>query len=295
MPNHLALFLAGATMVIGGVPAFAYGSAASHSSSSAVGRASTAARSIGSASTRLSPSTRFQSQAPLTRFGSSTTPTRFSSTTTTKMFVLTAPGVLTKATPAPTTATAADPPPPDPPAPSATVTTSTGTLGGGGQGSSVNLSQFNTGAQDVATPAVSPPISTDITSVSSSGSSLLLGANGLELAAPAVSAPLTTASATTTTIGASILNLENLMLPNTATSGAVPQAPVSAAILAPTAAIVGTTGEVIATSGGSSLKEGGATGRNMPECMGAWDKATHIAKTKWREICARTLTQEHMY
>ena len=50
----------------------------------------------------------------------------------------------------------------------------------------------------------------------------------------------------------------------------------------------------IATAGGSSIT-GGATGRNMPECMGAWDKATHITQTKWREICARTLTEEHMY
>lgn len=286
MPNHMGLFLAAATTVIGAIPAFAYGSAASHSSSSAVSRAGTAARSIGPTSTRLSPSTRFQSQAPSTRFGSTTTATRFSSTTTAKMLVLTAPDVLGKTTTAPTISTAADPP-----APSATTSaTSPGTLGGG-RGSSINLSQFNTGALDVATPAVSPPRTTDITSVTLSGS---FGAN-LESATPAVSAPLTSASATTTTIGASILNTQSLILPNTTTSGAVPQAPVSAAILPPTAAIVGTTGEVIATSGGSSLIGGGASGRNMPECMAAWDKATHISKTKWREICARTLTVEHMY
>ncbi len=77
MPNHLGILLAAATTLIGAGPAFAYGSAASHSSSSAVSRASTAARSVGVISTRLSPSAQFQSP---TRFNSTTTPTRFSST-----------------------------------------------------------------------------------------------------------------------------------------------------------------------------------------------------------------------
>ncbi len=148
---------------------------------------------------------------------------------------------------------------------------------------------------------MSPPISTDITSVTLSGSQLL-GVNSLELATPAVSVPLTSPTATTTTIGASILNLESLMLPNTAISGAIVQASTSGAVpgsltfgASGPLTFVESQGEVIATSGGSSLKEGGATGRNMPECMGAWDKDTHITKTKWREICARTLTVEHMY
>src|SRR5262249_17041475 len=38
----------------------------------------------------------------------------------------------------------------------------------------------------------------------------------------------------------------------------------------------------------------GATGRTMPECMAAWDKATHITKSRWREICVRTLTEPHI-
>jgi hypothetical protein len=288
MPNHLGIILAAATTLISAVPAFAFGSShssSSHSSSATVNRAGTAMRSVGVTSARLSPSTRFQSQAP---------PTRFSSTTTAKMLVLTAPGALTKTTARPKTSTAADPPaadPPaaDPPAPSAaTVATSPGTLGGG-QGSSANLSQFNTGALDVATPAVSPSLTTDITSVTLPSP----GAN-LESAIPAVSGLKTGASTSTTTVAASIISAENLLLLNTATSGAVPQAPVTAAIAPPTAAIVESGGEVIATSGGSSIT-GGATGRDMPECMAAWDKATHITKPKWREVCARTLTNEHTY
>ena len=291
MPTRLGIFLAAATTLIGAVPAFAYGSShssSSHSSSSTASRASTAARSVGLTSTRMSPATRFQSQAP---------PTRFSSALATRMLVLTAPGVLTrttaKTTANPTTSMAADPPVADPPGPSAatTATSATALLSttSGVLGAPQDLSQFNSGALDVATPALSPPMTTDITSVATGS----LGAN-LESAIPAVSAPSTSASATTTTVGTPILSVTRLLLPNTATSGEVPQAPVSAAILAPTVAIVGVEGEVIATTGGSSIT-GGATGRNMPECMGAWDKATHMTKTKWREVCARTLTEEHMY
>jgi hypothetical protein len=33
----------------------------------------------------------------------------------------------------------------------------------------------------------------------------------------------------------------------------------------------------------------GAKGKDMPECMAAWDDKTHITKVRWREICARTL------
>ena len=32
----------------------------------------------------------------------------------------------------------------------------------------------------------------------------------------------------------------------------------------------------------------------MPECMAAWDKATHITKTRWKGICARTLTESEV-
>ena len=280
MPHHLGIFLAAATALIGAVPAFAYGSAASHSSSSTVSRAGTAARSVGrSTSTRMSPVTRFQSHVALTRFSSAPAAT---------MLVLTAPGVLTKTRT--TSMAAADPPAADPPASSAaTAATSPGTLGVGGLGSSVNLSQFNTGALDVATPAVSPPLTTDITSVARPSS----GAN-LESALPAVSALVTTASAPITTIGTSIISVENLLLLNTATSGAVAQAPTTAAIAPTTAAIIGTQGEVIATSGGSSITGGGAAGRTLPECIAAWDKPTHMTKTLWREVCARTLKEEYL-
>jgi len=109
MPNHLGIILAAATTLISAVPAFAFGSShssSSHSSSATVSRAGTAMRSVGVTSARLSPSTRFQSQAP---------PTRFSSTTTAKMLVLTAPGALTKTTARPKTSTAADPPAADQP------------------------------------------------------------------------------------------------------------------------------------------------------------------------------------
>ena len=264
MPHHLRIFLAVATTLIGAVPAFAYGSAASHSSSSTVSRAGTAARSVGrSTSTRMSPVTRFQSHVALTRF---------SSAPAARMLVLTAPGVLTKTRT--TSMAAADPPAADPPASSAATA-----------GSSVN--QFNTGALDVATPAVSPPLTTDITSVARPSS----GAN-LESALPAVSALVTTASAPITTIGTSIISVENLLLLNTATSDAVAQAPTIAAISS--VAIIGTQGEVIATSGGSSITGGGAAGRTLPECIAAWDKPTHMTKTLWREVCARTLKEEYL-
>ena len=288
MRNHPAILLASIIILMGGERVWAHGGSASHSS---VGRGGTHARSVGLTPTRVSQMTRVQFHASPIGFGTNPAPGA-------RMLVTTAQSVPTKPASVHPTSTAADPPPSpaaDPPAPSAaSAATSATTASTASSGAPQDLSQFNTGAQDVATPAISPPTSTDITSISSSGSQQLLGANGLELATPAISAPLTTASATTTTIGSSILNVANLMLPNTSTSGAVPQAAVTAAILPPTAAIVGTEGEVIATSGGSSIT-GGATGRNMPECMAAWDKDTHMTKTKWREVCARTLTEEHMY
>jgi hypothetical protein len=47
-------------------------------------------------------------------------------------------------------------------------------------------------------------------------------------------------------------------------------------------------------TGGGTPTPGGATGKNMTECMQAWDSATHVAKTRWRQICARTLTEPHI-
>jgi len=34
----------------------------------------------------------------------------------------------------------------------------------------------------------------------------------------------------------------------------------------------------------------GATGRDMDECMAAWDSKTHVSKARWREICDATLS-----
>jgi len=201
------------------------------------------------------------------------------------MLVLTAPGALTKTRT--TSMAAADPPAADPPASSAaTAATSPGTLGNGGLGSSVNLSQFNPGAQDLATSAVSAPTTTNIT----------------DLAIPAASGLVTTDLTTTTrfttgsqvTTGSQILDVNGVLLPNlgVATSGAVAQAPTTAAISS--VAIIGSQGEVIATSGGSSLIGGGASGRTLPECIADWHKATHMTKTLWREVCARTLKEEYL-
>jgi len=171
-----------------------------------------------------------------------------------------------------------------------------------------NLGQANPGVQDLAAPAVVNPMTTVTATATpiTSGAQILeaqiLGANVLLLngqvvslsAPPALSTPMTTdiTSFTPAATGPQLLGVNGLILTNAATSGAVPQAPTTAAISS--VAIIGTQGEVIATTGGSSIT-GGATGRNIPECMEAWDKATHITKTKWREVCARTLTEEHMY
>ena len=105
------------------------------------------------------------------------------------------------------------------------------------------------------------------------------------------STTLLTAGSQVTT-GSQVLGVNGVLLPNATTSGAVAQAPTTAAISA--VAIIGSQGEVIATSGGSSLIGGGASGRTMPECMAAWDKATHITKTRWRQLCAVTLTEPHI-
>ncbi len=269
MQSRLAsrIFLTSATMLIGGAAALAHGSSVGHSSTSAIGRS--APRSTGFTFTRVSPGAR--STASLA-------PPAW-------MLVTTAPSVLSRTA---TTSTTADPPGPSAVPGATSAATSPSTMSTGGTGAPQDLSQFNTGAQDLATPAISPPTTTDITSVTLSGSQLL-GANSPESAVPAVSSPTTTDSATTTPLGTSVLNSGSMILPNAVTSGAVPEGPVSAAILPPTAAIVGTQGEVIATSGGSSGVDIGATGRDMPECMAAWDAGTHMNKTKWREVCARTL------
>ena len=47
-------------------------------------------------------------------------------------------------------------------------------------------------------------------------------------------------------------------------------------------------GAIAAPSGTAVL---GATGRDMFECMAAWETKTHITKSRWREICAQTLVE----
>ena len=34
----------------------------------------------------------------------------------------------------------------------------------------------------------------------------------------------------------------------------------------------------------------GADGKDMPECMSAWDNKTHISKVRWHEIASARLT-----
>ena len=65
-------------------------------------------------------------------------------------------------------------------------------------------------------------------------------------------------------------------LPLTSTSSGAPAA----------AAATSTSGAIAPPSGTASL---GAMGRDMPECMAAWDNRTHITKSRWKEICKRSL------
>jgi hypothetical protein len=81
-----------------------------------------------------------------------------------------------------------------------------------------------------------------------------------------------------------------------ATSATIPNS-TSATILDPTATRDTTASSgpnarapvPIETSGGSASPTMGANGKDMPECMSAWDNKTHISKVRWHEICQRTL------
>ena len=194
----------------------------------------------------------------------------------------------------------ADPPAADPPAQNAAAaTTSSSAMSGGG--SPAGFSQFNPGALDSAASAISAPRTTEIATTTpvTTGAQLLEGEilgtlPNQQAAVSAISAPMTTdiTSIAPIVIGSQILGGSGLIQANAATSGAVAQAPTIAAISS--VAIIGSQGEVIATSGGSSLTGGGASGRTMQECMEAWDKATHITKARWRQLCAVTLTEPHI-
>jgi len=145
--------------------------------------------------------------------------------------------------------------------PSNTSTPMTGTGGGGAR--TPNLSTFNPGAQDQNAPA---------------------DPNQVRAPAGAPGSPTTAAGTPTPTPGDQILGTNGVQLPNVGqtTNGAVP------------GQVTTNRGEVNASSGGTARPDPGATGRNMTECMSAWDSKTHIAKPRWREICARTLTEPHV-
>ena len=51
-------------------------------------------------------------------------------------------------------------------------------------------------------------------------------------------------------------------------------------------------GAIPASIGGTAVL--GATGRDMAECMAAWDGQTHISRPRWREICKSTLAEADM-
>ena len=36
----------------------------------------------------------------------------------------------------------------------------------------------------------------------------------------------------------------------------------------------------------------GASGQTLEECMAAWDEATHMTQSRWRETCERTLAEQ---
>ena len=153
------IVLAGVAMLIGGVPALAHGGGSvghsPHPHSDARVGAST--KSIGP------PPECHRVQDPSPALAA-------------RMLVTTALGARVMTTKA---SAVGDPPAADPPAPGAAAAS---TSGGAKGGSSTDLSQFNPGAQDLATPAVSPPTTTDIT----------------DLVAPSASGLLTTDITTTT-------------------------------------------------------------------------------------------------
>ena len=55
-----------------------------------------------------------------------------------------------------------------------------------------------------------------------------------------------------------------------------------------------TSGDPSRLAGGGRSNRVGAAGANMRDCEAAWDEKTHMSKAKWRETCARTLTDPHM-
>ena len=73
--------------------------------------------------------------------------------------------------------------------------------------------------------------------------------------------------------------------------------PAMAAVLSPLQPNTGAGGVLLtATSSGAIAAPSGtavlgATGRDVSECMAAWETKTHITKSRWREICEQTLVE----
>lgn len=128
----------------------------------------------------------------------------------------------------------------------------------------------NPGAQDLAT-SPDPGLGTTSGGAASPG---MTTTTGVPTAAPGTET-VTGSGATSATIpnstSATILD-PTATRDTTASSGPNARAPVP-----------------IETSGGSASPTMGANGKDMPECMSAWDNKTHISKVRWHEICQRTL------
>jgi hypothetical protein len=219
---------------------------------------SASSTSSSSAASRSSAATRAApaiSPAPATRVG----PGVASPTSTGA-----SPGATTITSPGSTTSTAGAGTAVVTTSPSTSSSTSATTGTGGGRTSTPNLSAFNPGTQDQNAPA---------------------DPNEIQSPTGAPGSTTTVTGTPTPTTGDQILGANGVQLPNVGmtTSGAVPGQ-------------VATTnrGEVDASGGGTARPDPGATGRNMPECMSAWDAKTHITKLRWRQICARTLTEPHI-
>ena len=146
----------------------------------------------------------------------------------------------------------------------------------------VTIGQSNPGTIDInrtidpqlvghagAQPAAATP--TPVTTSTSTTSS--------QVSVPAASSPITTSGSQTPFITGAVSpplqpNTGANGVPLTATSSGAPTTGIPSA--APTTGI-GTTAVL------------GASGRDMDECLAAWDSKTHISKSRWRQICKSTL------
>jgi hypothetical protein len=162
----------------------------------------------------------------------------------------------------------------------AQTSTGAGTSRGGSRGSS-SIGQSNPGTQDISR-------ATDANQVRNLPGAPSPGATSLQTQLPSTSGTVNTPLAPNSNGVGQTLPATSTTAPTlgTGTSGAISTTPPGTTTAPGAAASSGT-----ASPASSS---GGATGRNMPECMSAWDKATHISKPRWREICARTLTEPHI-